>query len=105
MGREISPKEMTRNSNTSQRPHMQITDHSAGREIQAHEPEPFWYIALEWRHEQRTISFTWDRGRLFDHFAALLFYEPCALNPEVTITQVLLPLLQLVRSHDQGGGI
>ena len=51
-------------------------------------PEPFWYITLEWRHEQQTISFTWDRGRIFDHFAALLFYEPCALNPQATITQV-----------------
>ena len=61
-------------------------------------PEPFWYIALEWRHEQQTISFTWDRGRIFDHFAALLFYEPCALNPQATITQV--PTKQCMALHE-----
>ena len=45
------------------------------------------------------MVFTWDRSRLFDNFAAMLFCKPCVLHPKAPITQVLLPLLQVICSR------
>ena len=67
----------------------------ARREVQAHVAEPFWAIHLEHRPQgasAQSVHFTWDRGRLFDHAVALLFYAPCVAAPEATITRVSLQL-------------
>ncbi|KEP67584.1 UNVERIFIED_CONTAM: DNA topoisomerase family protein [Hammondia hammondi] len=35
-----------------------------------------------------SIDFTWERQRLFDQLAVLVFYEMCLENPEATVTDV-----------------
>ena len=69
-----------------------IYTHLLCREIQAHVPEQFWAIHMEYKPPEQgstSVSFSWDRTRLFDHAMALLFYEPCVEAPEATITKVL----------------
>ena len=48
-------------------------------EIYAHVAERFWYIHVSHRDGTtgQMCDFEWDRKRLFDRFAAELFFEPC----------------------------
>ena len=38
-------------------------------------PEPFWYLDLQIAKADVSNTFTWKRGRLFDHLIALILYE------------------------------
>jgi DNA topoisomerase-3 len=61
-------------------------------EIYAHIPEEFWYIHVVYRDDQaRSIcEFEWARKRLFDKFAAELFFQPCSQVPVTArVEQVL----------------
>ncbi|KAI9223232.1 DNA topoisomerase [Blastocladiella britannica] len=89
----------------------------AYRKIARFSPEPFWKISAsvlrplhqhagaagddvhqqqQQQHsppqpgqEAQRCNFLWDRGSLFDELFCLALYEPCVLNPEATVTQVV----------------
>ncbi|RYH14326.1 type IA DNA topoisomerase [archaeon] len=55
-------------------------------------PEKFWYITLELdiqteNHTKQTVSFTWDRHRLYDKYATLILYEACVESTLIVVTK------------------
>lgn len=51
--------------------------------------ESFWEIVVVYSEEGgKRCTFKWERGRLFDHAAAVVFYQPCVLNPTATVLAV-----------------
>jgi DNA topoisomerase-3 len=42
-------------------------------------PETFWKIEIMHQKQDIKVYFTWDRGRIFDRFCALVLYERCLL--------------------------
>ncbi|QDZ19827.1 DNA topoisomerase [Chloropicon primus] len=54
-------------------------------EIYAHVPEEFWYVHVAYRNEstRQACDFEWGRKRIFDKFAAEIFFEPCSAEGAV----------------------
>lgn len=67
-----------------------ICDGLACREIQSFVTEPFWEIKVGYKapNGKGACDFHWGRGRLFDHAAAVMLYEPCVDNPLATVLRV-----------------
>ncbi|XP_027942134.1 DNA topoisomerase 3-alpha isoform X2 [Vigna unguiculata] len=57
-------------------------------EIQAHEPEQFWFINCAHDSDGRIAKFSWMRGHLFDYTCAVIIYEMCVEEPTATVTNV-----------------
>lgn len=57
-------------------------------EIQAHQPEDFWTINCHYSSEEGSATFSWIRGRLFDHLAAVVIYEMCIEESTATVFEV-----------------
>lgn len=59
------------------------------REIQSHISEPFWHMHCTLRTpDSKSCEFQWERGRLFDHTAAVILYEMCMEDPTATVLKV-----------------
>lgn len=59
------------------------------REIASHVKEAFWEIVVEYSEKGGArCTFKWDRGHLFDHAAAVNFFEPCVVSPMATVVAV-----------------
>ena len=59
------------------------------REIQSHISEPFWHLHCTLRTpDSKSCEFQWERGRLFDHTAAVILYEMCMEDPTATVLKV-----------------
>ena len=56
--------------------------------VQRFRPETFWYIDVKLEREDSTVSFKWERTRLFDEAAAYILCEACVNDPEATVTRV-----------------
>ncbi|BGP16682.1 DNA topoisomerase [Rhodosporidiobolus nylandii] len=52
---------------------------------QAFVAEPFWSIHVALRRENSTTSFSWQRGRLFDHDVAQALFDICEAEGEATV--------------------
>ena len=50
--------------------------------------EDFWSIVVGVKRENMSVTFNWQRQRLFDRHACLILYEMCLDNPEVTVITV-----------------
>ena len=58
-------------------------------EIKSHVPEDFWEIKLGHADgRSRACEFRWERGRLFDRFAAGVFHELCAEAGEAEVRRL-----------------
>lgn len=56
--------------------------------VQRFRPETFWYIDVKLERDGSTVTFKWDRTRLFDEAAAYILCEACVNDPEATVTRV-----------------
>lgn len=70
--------------------HKAVCDGPACREIQSFVTEPFWEIKVAYKAPdgKGACDFHWERGRLFDHAAAVMLYEPCVDSPLATVLRV-----------------
>lgn len=51
--------------------------------------ESFWEIVVEYSEAGgKRCSFKWERGHLFDHAAAVAFFQPCVMNPTASVLAV-----------------
>ncbi|GAA5913674.1 DNA topoisomerase 3 [Sporobolomyces salmoneus] len=53
--------------------------------VQAFIPEPFWHIHVGIVRDDSTTSFTWRRGRLYDHPVAQVIFDMCEAQPTATV--------------------
>ncbi|KAI5814691.1 DNA topoisomerase [Pyronema omphalodes] len=51
-------------------------------------PEPFWYIKVMHKKDDVSVTFNWDRNRLFDRMSTVILYERCIDAKTATITKV-----------------
>lgn len=55
--------------------------------VQAFVPEPFWFIHVGLVREDATTSFSWRRGRLYDHDIAEAIYSIVEDDPVATVSK------------------
>lgn len=51
--------------------------------------EPFWSLSVSYRKNNKNVSFSWSRGRLFDRTACLVLYEIVMENPLATVQKIV----------------
>ena len=56
--------------------------------VQNFVPEPFWTINVKHTRDDLTVTFAWDRNRLFDRAVVTILFERCLAAKTARITNV-----------------
>lgn len=51
--------------------------------------EPFWGLSINYKRDNKSVSFSWCRGNLFDRMACVVLFEIVMENPTATVQKIL----------------
>lgn len=57
-------------------------------EVMSFVPEPFWYIDVMHKRDDKEVHFKWSKNHLFDEEAVRAIYERCRDDPQARVTKV-----------------